>query len=192
MAKKPSTFLNMVLTLFVITFVSSAALGFVYEQTKGPIAKVALAKKINAIAEVVPVFNNNPLDDTFTVDVDGETMAFYHAKEDGKLVGTAIETFTKNGFGGLIRLMVGLLPDETINNIVVILANETPGLGDKIKKSKSNFSKQFNGKNPSSFRIAVKQDGGDVDAITAATISSRAFCDAVERAYVTYQEDMTP
>ncbi|MDP8265355.1 MAG: RnfABCDGE type electron transport complex subunit G [Candidatus Aceula meridiana] len=190
MAKNPSNFLNMVLTLFVITFISSAALGFFYEQTKGPIAKVALAKKTKAIAEVVPSFDNDPLKDTFTVDIDGETLTFYRATENGKIVGTAIETFTKNGFGGLIRLMVGLLPDNTIDNIVVVLANETPGLGDKIKKSKSNFSDQFNGKNPSSFKIAVRQDGGDVDAITAATISSRAFCDAVERAYTTYQKEM--
>ena len=86
--------------------------------------------------------------------------------------------------------MVGILPDGEINNIVVLKANETPGLGDKIQKSKSNFSNQFNGKNPDHFALKVKQDGGDVDAITAATISSRAFCDAVARAYEIYLEEI--
>jgi electron transport complex protein RnfG len=63
-------------------------------------------------------------------------------------------------------------------------------LGDKIEKEKSldkstgkSWSSQFEGKDPAEFRLAVKKDGGDVDAITAATISSRAFCDAVQRAY---------
>lgn len=64
--------------------------------------------------------------------------------------------------------------------------NETPGLGDKIDKSKSSFPEQFVGKNPGQSSIQVKNDGGDIDAITAATISSRAFCDAVNRAYTAF------
>jgi electron transport complex protein RnfG len=83
--------------------------------------------------------------------------------------------------------MVGLLPDGSINNISVLEHKETPGLGDKMQKNKSSWSEQFNGKNPGSFKLAVTKDGGDVDAITAATISSRAYTDAVKRAYETYQ-----
>jgi Na+-translocating ferredoxin:NAD+ oxidoreductase subunit G len=82
-------------------------------------------------------------------------------------------------------LMVGLLPDGSINNISVIQQNETPGLGTKMKEPK--FKDQFNKKNPSEFKFKVKKDGGHVDAITAATISSRAFCDAVDRARRNYQ-----
>lgn len=188
MAKTESTFKNMVLTLFLVTFISSTALGLVYEVTKEPKALAALAKKNNAIKQVVPQFTNNPLEEKYTKDVEGGTLIFYPAKNDGKLVATAVETFTKKGFSGLIILMVGLLPDGTIYNISVVEHKETPGLGNKIEKSKSDFSLQFKSKNPSTFQLKVKKDGGDVDAITAATISSRAYCDAVQRAIDTYME----
>ena len=178
MAKKESTFLNMTLTLFIVTLVSSTALGFIYEFTKEPIAKAKSAKQVMAINKVVPEFDNSPVKDLKKVPIDGDTVYLFPAKENGKLVGTAVETFTNKGFGGTIRLMVGLLPDGTIKNIAVLESKETPGLGDKIMKSKSNFSLQFNGKNPATFKLSVKKDGGDVDAITASTISSRAFCSA--------------
>ena len=84
--------------------------------------------------------------------------------------------------------MVGLLPDGTINDISVLEHKETPGLGDKMDKEKSDFSLQFQGKDPKNFAINVRQDGGDVDAITASTVSSRAFCDAVIRAYNAFME----
>ena len=85
--------------------------------------------------------------------------------------------------------MVGLLPDGSINNISVLEHKETPGLGDKMQKSKSTWSDQFNGKNPANYKLKVTKDGGDVDAITAATISSRAYCDAVQRAYDTFKSN---
>ncbi|MFH1360849.1 MAG: RnfABCDGE type electron transport complex subunit G [Candidatus Omnitrophota bacterium] len=187
MAKKESTFINMVATLFFVTLFSSAALGYVYELTKGPKAATDLAKKLNAIKEVVPEFTNNPDEEKFTVNADGQPLIFYPAKKDGQLVATAIETYSNQGFSGQIKLMVGLLPDGTIYKVKVIEHKETPGLGDKIEKKKSNFSQQFNEKDPSVFRLEVKKDGGDVDAITAATFSSRAFCDAVQRAYKAYE-----
>jgi electron transport complex protein RnfG len=66
-------------------------------------------------------------------------------------------------------------------DISVLQHKETPGLGTKMTEEK--FLVQFRGKNPGSFPLKVKKDGGQVDAITAATISSRAFCDALQRAY---------
>lgn len=84
--------------------------------------------------------------------------------------------------------MVGFLPDGTINDIVVVEHNETPGLGDMIEKEKSDFSVQFKNKNPENFELSVKKDGGDVDGITASTISSRAYCDAVDRAYEAFKK----
>jgi electron transport complex protein RnfG len=78
------------------------------------------------------------------------------------------------------------IPDGTIKGVEVLTHKETPGLGDKMEKSKSNFSVQFEGKNPKTFKMMVKKDGGDVDAITASTITSRAFTDAVNRAYNAY------
>jgi electron transport complex protein RnfG len=84
--------------------------------------------------------------------------------------------------------MVGFKPDGTIHNISVLDHAETPGLGSKIEKSSSSWSEQFNGKNPTDFQLQVRKDGGDVDAITAATISSRAYCDAVQKAYKAFQK----
>jgi electron transport complex protein RnfG len=77
--------------------------------------------------------------------------------------------------------MVGFDTDKKIINISVLKQKETPGLGTKIKEPK--FKDQFKGKDPASFKMAVKKDGGEVDAISAATITSRAFCEAVNKAY---------
>ncbi len=85
--------------------------------------------------------------------------------------------------------MAGFLPDGSIYDISVLEHKETPGLGDKMQASKSDWAQQFKGKNPANFSLKVKKDGGDVDAITAATISSRAYVDAVQRAYETYLQN---
>ena len=187
-SKKESTFISMVLTLFLVTFIASAALGYLYELTKGPIAASKLAKQNNAIMQVVPEFDNEPGTEVYKMKVDGDTLEFFPAKKNGELVGTAVSTFTNNGFSGNFKIMVGFLPDGTIHNISVLEHKETPGLGDKMQKNKSDWSVQFNGKKPADFKLKVTKDGGDVDAITASTISSRAFCDAVERAYKAYME----
>jgi len=190
MAKRESTIGNMILALTVITFVASSALGAVYSITKEPIAAAMLAKKNNAIMEVIPEFNNTPSEEVYKIAVDGDTLFFYPGKMDGELVGTAVETFTKSGFSGEIRVMVGLLPDGIINDVTVLKHEETPGLGDKMEKKKSDWSNQFKGKNPASVNIAVTKDGGEIDAITASTISSRAFCEAVTRAYRNYMKEI--
>ncbi|MBF0384565.1 MAG: RnfABCDGE type electron transport complex subunit G [Candidatus Omnitrophica bacterium] len=188
MAKTQSTLKNMLLCLFIVSFVSAGSLGYVYEKTKEPIAKAALSKKTSALKNVLPQFDNDPLNEKYSANTPDGEITFYPAKKDGRLVGTAIETFTNKGYSGNIRLIVGLLPDGRINNIEVVEHKETPGLGDKIEPAKSKFSDQFNGKDLSSLVLKVKKDGGDVDAITAATISSRAFCDAIQRAFDAYKE----
>ncbi|RLD63024.1 MAG: RnfABCDGE type electron transport complex subunit G [Bacteroidetes bacterium] len=187
MAKKKSSLINMVFTLFVITLVASAALGYIYELTKDPISQMKQNKKLQAIKIVVPEFNNNPSADMYKIPTyEGtDSLECYPAKKDGELVGTAVKTYTKNGFGGLVWLMVGFKTDGTINDISVLEQNETPGLGTKMTTAK--FKNQFNNKNPEQYKLSVKKDGGDVDAITAATISSRAFCDAVNRAHKSFK-----
>ncbi|MDD3568018.1 MAG: RnfABCDGE type electron transport complex subunit G [Bacteroidales bacterium] len=180
---KESNFKNMTLTLFVVTLLASASLGFVYSFTKGPIENAQNAKINGAISLVLPDFDNTPAAESFTREIDGGLLTFYPASKGGEPVGMAIQTFTKNGFSGQIDLMVGFLPDGSIHAIEVINHKETPGLGDKMESGKSDFNVQFKGKNPKDFKLSVTKDGGDVDAITASTISSRAYCDAVERAY---------
>jgi electron transport complex protein RnfG len=187
MAKAESTFKNMVLSLTLISLVSSALLGFVYEFTKGPIELSNLNKKLNAIKQVVPEFTNNPNDEMYRLPTgEGDSLEIYPAKKDNTIVGYAVNTYTSKGFSGNISLMAGFKPDGTIISITVLDQKETPGLGTKMTESE--FKDQFNDKNPSEFKLKVKKDGGHVDAITAATISSRAFCDAVQRAYNTLQK----
>ncbi len=190
MVKKESTFGSMVLTLLMVTLLASTALALVYEVTKGPIEEAGRLKKMNAIGEVVPAFDNDPGAEVKKLGEGKDTLYFYFARMGDQLTGVAVESYTYTGFSGLIRIMVGFLPDGSIYDIAVLKHAETPGLGDKMVKSKSldkatglSWSSQFAGRNPVSYRLKVKKDGGDVDAITAATISSRAFCDAVQRAY---------
>ena len=187
MAKTESTLKNMVLSLTLISLGASACLGFVYELTKGPIELSVLNKKLEAIKLVVPVFDNNPNDEMFRLPTgEGDSLDIYPAKKDGEITGYAVSTYTNTGFSGNISLMAGFKPDGSIISITVLSQKETPGLGTKMTDPK--FKDQFNGKNPKEFQLKVKKDGGTVDAITAATISSRAFCDAVERAYNTLQK----
>jgi len=187
MAKTESTFKNMALSLTLIALVSSALLGFVYEITKEPIALSNFNKKLNAIKQVVPEFSNNPDDEMFRLPTgEGDSLDIYPAKKDDIIVGYAVNTNTSKGFSGNISLMAGFKPDGTIINITVLEQKETPGLGTKMVEPQ--FKDQFNDKNPGVFALKVKKDGGQVDAITAATISSRAFCDAVQRAYNALQK----
>lgn len=183
MTDMESSLKNMILTLLTITLVASLAVGVVYRVTAGPIAEAKAAKITQAIAKVLPPFDNRPGDSVQALAIDGGEIKIYQGTRQGQTVGYAIETFSNNGFGGIIRLMAGFLPDGTIYRVETLSQSETPGLGDKMEKTKSDFALQFDNKTPGTFRLSVKKDGGDVDAITAATISSRAYTDAVARAY---------
>lgn len=187
MAKTESTFKNMVMSLTLISLVASACLGFVYEMTKEPIELANLNKKLDAIKQVVPEFTNNPNDEMYRLPTgEGDSLDIYPAKKDNVIVGYAVNTNTSKGFSGNISLMAGFKPDGTIINITVLEQKETPGLGTKMAEPA--FKDQFIDKNPAEFALRVKKDGGPVDAITAATISSRAFCDAIQRAYNALQK----
>ena len=187
MAAKKDTLFNMFVALFVICVVAGGVLGLVYNATKDPIAAAETAKRTEAIKNVLPEFNE--LKETKVKsameDIDIPFYLAYNA--DSTFIGAAVETFTNKGFSGNVSLMVGILADGTINNISVLQHAETPGLGSKM--TEPSFKDQFNEKNPASFNFKVKKDGGDVDAITAATISSRAFCDAVNRALSTFENN---
>lgn len=186
MAKKlESTLRNMILSLLFIGVGMSAALAYVYILTKEPIEATAKKAEIDAIKQVLPSFDNDPTKDSKTE----ENLTFYFAKKGSENVGCAVKTYTSKGFSGTFWLMVGFKPDGSIHNIMVLEQKETPGLGDKMK---TQWKNQFNEKNPSQFKMKVKKDGGEVDAITASTITSRAFCDAVQRAYDAYMKIQKP
>lgn len=187
-SKRESNFINMVLTLFVVSAVAALALGGVYTVTKEPIALAKKKKLEAAIKNVLPDFDTLQTEKIALGD-GKDSLIFYTASKDNQVIGTAVKTYTMEGFSGKIEIMVGFLDDGTINNTAVVSHKETPGLGDKMDVKKSDFPIQFMGKNPSAYKLEVTKDGGDVDAITAATITSRAFCDAVERAYNAFDNE---
>ena len=182
MAKNDSIW-RLVIVLTCISLLAALALTGVYALTKGPIEQGQREKKEKALQAVLPAYEGT-VRDTVVVDADNEQVPVHLAiGQNGELCGAGIETYTKKAFAGRFDLMVGFDAEGAIVNTEVLKAGETPGLGDKINKDKSEFAMQFNHQNPADFKLVVKKDGGDVDAITAATISSRAYCDAVQRAY---------
>ena len=188
MSKKESTFLNMTITLFVITMVAGLSLGYVNDLTVGPIAKAKLERKVKALKQVLPEFNNNPVEQVMLIKSDRakDSIEVYSGMMDDKAVGTAVIGSSEKGYSGLIKIMVGFEPNGHIKNIVVLEQKETPGLGTKMKDDK--FLRQFRGKNPSEFELKPKKDGGKVDALTGATITTRAFGEAAQLAYDVFVE----
>lgn len=189
MSKKESTFLGMLLSLLIITVVSGFSLGFVNDLTAAPKAKAKLEKKINALKLVLPTFDNNPVEDMKLVKLEAvaDSVEIYPAYLKNEFVGAAIIGTTDKGFSGLVKLMIGFKPSGEIENVVVLEQKETPGLGTKMTEPK--FLQQFKSINISTYKLKVKKDGGDVDALTGATISSRAFCDATQMAYDAFMKN---
>ncbi|MBN2662536.1 MAG: RnfABCDGE type electron transport complex subunit G [Bacteroidales bacterium] len=188
-----STILSMSLVLLVIASLSSGLLAYVYSLTKDAIDLANKQKKIEALTQVMPEFYNSPIDEAYKIASDGDSLNCYLGKDaNGEVIGIAIETYTDKAFSGKFTVMVGLQPDGVIYNTIMLEHQETPGLGDKAEKNKSDWSNQYNGKNPSTNNIAVTKDGGEIDGITAATISSRAYSDAVQRAYNAYMNEVKP
>ena len=162
MKKKDSTFWNMLWSLTLITAVAGGLLGYTHRLTQEPIARATKAGREKAIQQVIPKYDNSPIDEqcSYTVRNEyGETTAIvYPAKKEGVLVGAAVECSNSTGYGGEIRIIVGFEADI--------------------------------GKSPIRNKLQVKQDSGDIDAITAATITSRAFLAAIQTAYTAYIESM--
>ena len=179
-----SSLKNMVLVLFCITLIASACVGLVNMITEEPIAKAKEAAVQAALAQVLPEFDSTEKSE-HTAD---ELLIIAHkATKEGKVVGYAIESATKNGFSGLVRLMVGFDTKGTILNVNVLEQAETPGLGAKMTEEGNPLLASIQGKKAWEIKLTVKKDGGDVDALTAATISSRAYAEAVARAYQVFE-----
>ena len=174
-----SSFKNMTVCLFAICLVCSALLAGVYALTKEPIDAAAKAKNEAAIKEVLPD-TASAIEEERTVEMDGVTYTYNLAYDaSGNTVGCAINVSTL-GFGGPIIIKVGFDMNGVICNTKVLSQAETPGLGAKCVEP--SFSGQFKGFDPAEKKLSVKKDGGDVDAITASTITSRAYADGLATA----------
>lgn len=176
----------MFLSLTIICVAAGAILAGVNMYTSTPIAIAKAQALQNAIREVVPEFDNIPTEEYYMAPTaDGDSLKVYPAKKDGKLVGAAVESNTKKGFSGEIRVIVGFDDNGKLLNYQILQHAETPGLGAKMQEwFRENKNKQnVIGKELSNGELQVTKDGGDIDAITAATITSRAFLNAINRAY---------
>ena len=211
MSAKESSFFNMLITLVLVTGTAALSLGFVYQLTKEPIAQARIEKQMRAIRSVTGEYTNDPLQEAYEVHrqkgegqkfrrrsktgnedqaakktKDEEVLVFYPASlNEGQQV-MAISAYSENGYSGLIELMVGVDENGAIRNIEVVSHLETPGLGSKIKDAA--FIDQYIGKTAENFDLRVKNDGGEVDGISGATISTRAFSEAVKQALDAFNE----
>ena len=190
MKKLESSLLNMVLVLTGVAVVMGGVLAYVNHLTEGPIA----AQKEKALADgikTVMVCNDLSVAEPVEVkqDIDGKeyTYLIYEAKDkDGKDLGAAVESTTM-GFGGNLKVLVGFDPEGKILGYTLLEHAETPGLGAKADKWFQKGEKgDIIGKSPAE-PLTVSKDGGQVDAITASTITSRAFLLAVNNAYKAYK-----
>ena len=149
----------------------------VYAVTKEPIKITNKAILTASVSKVLP--EGGEISDAQPCQVGGRESECYLSTKDGEVIGIAVKS-TVSGLGGPLTLMVGLLPDGTVYNTSVLSHSETPGLGAKC--TEESFFGQFKGWNPEQKKLLVKKDGGDVDAITASTITSRAYTLAIQNA----------
>jgi len=190
MKKLESSLLNMVLVLTGVAVIMGGILAYVNHLTEGPIS----AQKEKALADgikSVMVCENLTVAKTDEVkqNVNGKELVYtiYQVKDaQGKDLGAAVES-TTGGFGGDLKVLVGFDPEGTILGYTLLEHAETPGLGAKADKWFQKGEKgDIIGKSPAE-PLTVSKDGGQVDAITASTITSRAFLLAVNNAYNAYK-----
>ncbi|KGN75643.1 electron transporter RnfG [Porphyromonas macacae] len=191
MKKLASTLPNMLLSLTGICILVAAILGGMHQLTAKPIAEAKMNAKTSAIKAVTPAFDNNPSEARMSVLLEGDadSVYLYPATKDGAPVGYAVETYTNNGFSGRFTVMVGFDAEGKVVDYTILQHAETPGLGSKMQEwfhqpSKTGNIQDLRGVNMKEEKaLSVSKDGGRLDAITAATISSRGFADAINRAY---------
>lgn len=189
MKKLKSSLTNMVVVLVSCALVTGGLLAYVNHVTEGPIALQSEKTLADGIKTVMGGGNLRvTANDTVKQDMGGKTYLFvvHKTSQGGKEIGAAVESTTQ-GFGGDLKVLVGFDHQGTILGYTILSSSETPGLGAKAgqwfqKDGKGNII----GKSPAKSDLTVSKDGGDVDAITASTITSRAFLKAVNQAYHAY------
>ena len=204
MKKLESNVMNMALVLTLIAVVAAGLLAWVNNVTTGPIEAINNAAIENGIKSVIL----GDRDIKFTVEnpVEREGFILHNVNDmNGNLIGTAVESTDKNGFGGALKVMVGFDPEGVILGYTVLEHSETPGLGAQadgwFRQKSADVKEQplvvnvllgapekpgnhnIIGMNPGDDLMTVSKDGGQVDAITASTITSKAFLRAVNAAY---------
>lgn len=207
MKKLESSLKNMLLVLTIVSVVAAFLLAYVNNVTSSTIAKINEEALNSGIKSVLGIGADDAIETTEkTVDA----YVVYEVSRDGNWVGTAVKSTDKSGFGGDIVVLVGFDADGNIQGYEVLSHAETPGLGARMGEwfrtattgetkevgvlSKIFFgnpdpagSHNIIGRNIGNGELKVTKDGGDIDAITASTITSRAFLNAVNNAYKVYK-----
>ena len=191
MKKLESSLTNMVLVLTGVAVIMGGILAYVNHLTEGPISEQKSKALADGIKSVMCVsdLKVSKTDEVTQNDAKGKEMLFkiYQVQDaQGKDLGAAVES-TTGGFGGDLKVLVGFDPEGNILGYTLLEHAETPGLGAKADKWFQKGEKgDIIGKSPSE-PLTVSKDGGQVDAITASTITSRAFLLAVNNAYGAYK-----
>lgn len=191
MKKLESTITNMVLVLVGVALITGCILAYVNHITEAPIKEQAVKTLAEGIKSVMGgVELNIAKDYPVKQNIEGKEVVFVVHKvvdKNNAPLGCAVES-TTGGFGGDLKILVGFDTKGNILGYTLLQHAETPGLGAKADQWFQKDGKgSIIGKNPASDNLTVKKDGGDIDAITASTITSRAFLLAVTQAYNAYQ-----
>ncbi|MBQ0073767.1 MAG: RnfABCDGE type electron transport complex subunit G [Prevotella sp.] len=190
MEKLKSNLQNMVIVLVGVALICGGLLAYINNVTQPAIqeqAEKALAEGIKAVLAADNVTVKKQEEKKRTVNGKELTFVIYDTDK-----GVAVQSTDPNGFGGNLTVLVGFDAEGTILGYTVLEHAETPGLG---AKAPDWFQKDapgcIVGLNPAKCNLTVSKDGGDIDAITASTITSRSFLRAVQQAYNTYKEECT-
>ena len=185
--------LRVALIMSVFSIVFTAMIAIVFEMTHTIVAKNEENAKLALLEQVLPAgsYDNDLLHTAISLSQaesqklgNEEVSHVYRAQKQGQTEYIIVEATAPDGYGGKIRLLVGINRANVLQAVRVLAHNETPGLGDYIELAKSNWILQFNGKSfqkPEAREWKVKKDGGVFDYMSGATISSRAIVKAVNR-----------
>ncbi|OGR45188.1 MAG: electron transporter RnfG [Desulfobacula sp. RIFOXYB2_FULL_45_6] len=179
--------INMIVVLTVLTAFSGGLLATVKAKTEVQIENQVLKfQKAPAIKGIFPETSNDPLAERFMIDNEGVQLQVFPGKLSDGSKAVAFET-KGTGFGGAVGLMVGINVDtDTLMDVRVTTHSETPGIGSRAKDNLS-FVSQFSGKGLDT-NFSVKADGGAIDAMSGATVTSKAVGVAANQAKEIYQK----
>lgn len=197
--------------LGLICAIAACVLAFTSNVTKEAIQHAAAEKNNKAIKQVLDGFDNMPDKEAIEIVNNGRQIIFYPGKKDGKIIGFAAQASSPKGYGGEVKVMLGISPEGNIKNVIVIKHNETPGLGSVVTNraiKKTIFDvfapkkiseglppnpvlDSFNNLSVVNSPWQVDKDGGVIHSITGATVSSRAVTDAVNTIAAAFKENKT-
>lgn len=177
--------------LFVFALIATALLTYTFTRTAPTIERSQQAKTLDLLHQVLPagLYDNDLLASRRMLAPDDllgtrQPSALWIARREGVVTAVVLEAIAPDGYGGPIRLLVGITADGSLTGVRVTAHRETPGLGDYIDRAKSAWIDQFSGKSlldPEPRRWKVAKDGGVFDARAGATITPRAVVKAVQQ-----------